>query len=127
MGLSLDQQLTQRLTGFARYGITGNTAVDEPKWAWSLGLELSPPFSSRRYDRIATAFSRIKTSTGTKEDAVEAYYNFFLTDHMNLSLNSQVLFPARPELRMSEDGSPLPRERENDFLTTFGLRLQMDF
>lgn len=127
VGLSLDQQFTQRLTGFARYGITGNTAVDEPKWAWSLGLELSSPFSPRRYDRIATAFSQIKTFNRTKEDLVEAYYNFFLTDHMNLSLNSQVLFPARPELRMSEDGSPLPRERENDFLTTFGLRLQMDF
>lgn len=127
VGLSLDQQFTPRLTGFARYGTTGNTAVDEPKWAWSLGLELSSPFSSRRYDRIATAFSQIKTFNRTKEDLVEAYYNFFLTDHMNLSLNSQVLFPARPELRMSEDGSPLPRERENDFLTTFGLRLQMDF
>jgi hypothetical protein len=116
LGLSFDQQLTQRLTGFARYGVTGNTAKDEPRWAWSLGLGLSSPFSSRKYDRTALAFSQIKTHGGTKEDVGEAYYNFFLTDHMSLSLNSQVLLHAT---------SPSPRE--NDFLTTFGLRVQMDF
>lgn len=116
VGLSFDQQFTQRLTGFARYGLTGNTATDEPEWAWSLGLGLSSPFSSRKYDRTAVAFSQIKTLTGAKEDIGEVYYNFFLTDHMSLSLNSQVLLHA---------SSPLPRE--DDFLHTFGLRVQMDF
>ncbi len=116
VGLSLDQQLTQRLTGFARYGITGNTAPDEPEWAWSMGLGLSSPFSFRKYDRTALAFSQIKTFSGAKEDFAEVYYNFFLTDHMNLSLNSQVLLPASN-----------PQHGEDDFLTTLGLRVQMDF
>ncbi|MFN3466393.1 MAG: hypothetical protein ACK4WF_01665, partial [Candidatus Brocadiales bacterium] len=116
VGLSLDQQFTQRLTGFARYGAAEHTKEDEPKWAWSLGLGLNSPFYSRRYDRTALAFSQIRTPGGTKEDIGEAYYNFFLTDHMNLSLNSQVLLHA---------SSPQPRG--DDFLTTFGLRVQMDF
>ncbi len=115
-GLSFDQQLTQRLTGFARYGMSGHTTQDEPRWAWSVGLGLSSPFTSRKYDRTALAFSQIKTFEGAKEDTAEAYYNFFLTDYMSLSLNSQVLLNAT---------SPLPRE--DDFLTTFGLRVQMDF
>ncbi len=117
VGLSLDQQFTQRLTGFARYGVTGNTATDEPEWAWSLGLGFSSPFSSRKYDRTALAFSQIKAFKGDKEDLAEAFYNFFLTDHMNVSLNSQVLLHS---------ASPLPGEND-DFLTTFGLRVQMDF
>jgi carbohydrate-selective porin OprB len=114
VGVSLDQQFTQRLTGFGRYGLTGNTATDEPDWAWSLGMGFNSPFSFRKYDRTALAFSQIKPFEGGKEDLVEGFYNFFLTDHMNVSLNSQVLLNA-------------VGPGENDFLTTFGLRVQMDF
>ncbi len=116
VGFSIDQQLTQRLTAFGRYGITGNTAPDEGEWTWSLGLGLRSPFSSRRYDHTALAFSQLKTSEGEKEDLVEAYYNFFLTDHMNLSLNSQTVLNS---------GSTDPVDE--DYLSTFGLRVQMDF
>ncbi|MFQ5863348.1 MAG: carbohydrate porin [Candidatus Brocadiales bacterium] len=116
VGLSLDQQLTQRLTAFGRYGITGHTAPGEGEWAWSLGLGLRSPFSSRRYDHTALAFSQQKARDDEKEDLAEAYYSFFLTDHMNLTLNSQVVFNSASDDPVDED-----------YLTTFGLRVQMDF
>lgn len=116
VGFSLDQQLTQRLTAFGRYGITGHTAPGEGEWTWSLGLEMRSPFLSRRYDRTALAFSEFKADNGEKEDFVEAYYSFFLTDHMNVTLNSQVILNSASDDPVDED-----------YLTTFGLRVQMDF
>ncbi|MFQ5956279.1 MAG: carbohydrate porin [Candidatus Brocadiales bacterium] len=116
VGLSLDQQLTQRLTAFGRYGITGHTVPGEGEWTWSLGLGMRSPFSSRRYDHTALAFSQLKKRDGEKEDLAEAYYSFFLTDHMNLSVNSQVVLNS---------GSDDPVDE--DYLATFGLRVQMDF
>ena len=117
-GLSFDQQLTQRLTAFSRFGITGNTVPDEVEWAWSLGLGLRSPFSSRRYDHTGLAFSQLKMPNGKKENLAETYYSFFITDHMNISLNSQVIFDSVRGLDDPED---------SDYLSTFGLRMQMDF
>lgn len=118
VGLSFDQQLTQRLTAFSRFGITGNTAPDEVEWAWSLGLGMRSPFLSRRYDHTGLAFSQLKMPDGKKEDVAETYYSFFITDHLNVSLNSQVIFN-------SVKGPDDPRD--SDYLATFGLRVQMDF
>lgn len=117
-GLSFDQQLTQRLTAFSRFGITGNTVPDEVEWAWSLGLGLRSPFSSRRYDHTGLAFSQLKMPNGKKENLAETYYSFFITDHMNVSLNSQVIFDS---VRGPDD------PEDSDYLSTFGLRMQMDF
>jgi hypothetical protein len=130
VGISLDQQLTQRLTSFARYGITSHTTSritpgagtedkkreGEKEWAWSLGLGMRSPFSFRKFDHTALAFSQLKRVDGRKEDVAEAYYSFFLTDHLSLSLNSQLLF-----------NSPVSDAEDEDPLATFGLRFQMDF
>ncbi len=116
VGVSFDQKFREGLAGFGRFGATHNAAPDEVKWTWSAGLGLSSPFSLRRNDHAGLAFSRLKTDESKKEELAEVYYNFFITDHMSATLNSQVLLNSIREESFNED-----------YLSTFGLRVQMDF
>ncbi|MEE9559066.1 MAG: carbohydrate porin [Candidatus Brocadiales bacterium] len=116
VGVSFDQKFREGLSGFGRFGATHNAAPDEVKWTWSLGLGLSSPFSLRRNDHAGLAFSRLKTDESKNEELAEVYYNFFITDHMSATLNSQVLLNSIREESFKED-----------YLSTFGLRVQMDF
>ncbi len=116
VGISFDQEFTQGLAGFSRFGITHNAAPGEVEWTWSAGLGLSAPFSLRRNDHGGLAFLQLKTRESKREELAEVYYNFFITDHMSVSLNSQVLLNSIREESFNED-----------YLSTFGLRLQMDF
>ncbi len=118
-GISFDQKFTDRLTAFSRFGITGNTAPEEVEWTWSLGLGMESPFSFRKKDQTGLAFSQIKMPGGKKEDFMEAYYNMFITDHMSLSLDSQVF--------INSIGDPEDTAVDEDLLSAFGLRVQMDF
>ncbi|MCQ4573654.1 MAG: carbohydrate porin [Candidatus Brocadiales bacterium] len=118
-GLSFDQKFADRLTAFSRYGITGNTAPGEVEWTWSLGLGLESPFPSRKNDHTGLAFSQLKLPGGEKEEFMEVYYNFFITDRMALSLDSQVF--------LNSVGNGEDKTVDEDLLSAFGFRVQMDF
>ncbi len=90
-GVSVDQQLTPHLTAFARVGV-GRTGGDRIlSHAWSLGLQLSPPFPTRTRDRVGLAFSR-QVEPGGRENVGEGYYFFFLTERLAVSPDLQWIF-----------------------------------
>ncbi|TVM00620.1 MAG: hypothetical protein CV087_13565 [Candidatus Brocadia sp. WS118] len=91
-GVSMDQNLTTRLTAFARYGANEeeeeNAAIAS---AWSLGLRYRSPFFSRVNDEIALAFGRLDIVDGGEESVAELYYKFQFNKHTSITPNIQTL------------------------------------
>lgn len=91
-GVSMDQNLTTRLTAFARYGANeeekGNSDIAS---AWSLGLRYRSPFFSRVNDEMAFAFGTIDMVHGGEERVAELYYKFQFNKHTSITPNIQTL------------------------------------
>ncbi|MDR4507844.1 MAG: carbohydrate porin [Candidatus Brocadiaceae bacterium] len=95
-GASMDQNLSTRLTAFARYGANEADSGDaEVASAWSLGARYRSPFFSRVNDEIALAFGMLDSVGGDEESATELYYKFQLNDHFAITPNVQALFDPR--------------------------------
>lgn len=125
-GFSFDQQLTQDVTAFARWGLQSDD-VYEVKRAWSLGFQLIGALWGRETDSLGLAFGRAETSgayrdilraegfgTMPGESRLEAYYRCQLSEHLALSPDFQWV-----------DG--LKGSSRADRVTILGMRAQLDF
>ena len=108
-GISIDQNLSTRLTFFARYGANEENgpssspeadtdAVDilegdaDIASAWSTGLRFRSPFFSRVNDEVAFAFGSLDIVGGDDESAAEIYYKYQVNEHFAVTPNFQAIF-----------------------------------
>lgn len=86
-GISLDQQVTGKLTLFARYG-QRDKDVYATRAAWSLGGQYTGPISSRRDDVFGFAYGQIQAVAAvadSQEKLAEAYYKIKVNDQIEVS------------------------------------------
>ncbi len=135
IGLSLDQQITDAVTAFARYGWQDDDiyAIEQ---AWSVGFQVAGSLWGRDDDMFGMAYGQSHTGddyrdsvravrswlgrrigalgTEPSERTFEAYYRFQLNDHIAIS----------PDIQVATDMLGL----ENvDTVTLLGIRAQLDF
>ncbi|MDA1000468.1 MAG: carbohydrate porin [bacterium] len=121
MGVSFDQELTDWLGGFFRWGTrdTANTLYTT-RQAWSAGFQLTGFLPKRKFDSLGVAYNEItptKRDFGTgadEERLIEAYYRFHFAEKFHFSPFVQFLINRNAN------------DRNND-ITVFGARLQVDF
>ncbi len=103
-GISCDQQVTDRITLFARYGY-GDEKVREIEHFWSFGGQLAGPFEARPDDvfgvGVAQAitsddFRRVESKAST-ETVFETYYSYQVNDFVTLSPSVQVMLNPNAE------------------------------
>ncbi|NTV28757.1 MAG: carbohydrate porin [Candidatus Omnitrophica bacterium] len=138
-GLSFDQELTDVLGAFVRYGwqnpkVVLSTADDFDiataaglEQAYSLGLQLKGSLWGRAEDVTALAFGQVfpsdeyknqdSTRKAKTENHLEWYYNWRVNDHFHLSPDLQVVW--NPYGGDAVNG--------NDTILVGGLRAQVDF
>ncbi len=112
-GVSIDQQLSDQLTLFARYGWHDQDFY-RTKSAWSLGLQFTGPCQSRKDDLLAFAYGQVQGVGSGQEKLLEFYYRLRLNEQINLSPHIQYLF--KPE-----------GDATRDDLLVLGLRTQIIF
>lgn len=130
-GISFDQELTDNLGLFLRYGwqnpkvyLTGNSFSLEQ--AWSGGLQIKGKPWGREDDILGLAFGQIIPSDDYKkanslkaksEKHLEVYYNLKINEHLHLSPDLQVIW------------DPYGKDAANGESTIVvgGLRGQVDF
>lgn len=114
-GVSLDQNISNRLTAFGRYGANEHNEGDtEVASAWSLGLRLRSPFFARGNDEIGVAFGMIDIVNGNEESSTETYYKYKINEHLSVSSHWQMVF----------DPAGVGSE---DTVIVAGIRTQIDF
>ncbi|HEO63707.1 MAG TPA: hypothetical protein ENN78_00360, partial [Candidatus Omnitrophica bacterium] len=105
-GLSFDQEITDVLGVFARYGwqnpeVYADGAGFSLEQSWSTGIQLAGSLWGRDDDVFAIAFGQVmpsddyKKANGLKaktESHLEAYYNFKVNDHLSVSPDIQVIW-----------------------------------
>lgn len=133
-GLSFDQELTDNLGAFVRYGwqdpsqrLNGLDDDFSLEHAWSTGLQLSGSIWGREDDVLAIAFGQAIPSDDYKKAAsnlnakdeghFEAYYSFKVNDHLTLTPDIQVIW--NPYGNDATNG--------NSTITVVGMRAQADF
>jgi hypothetical protein len=92
-GVSLDQQITSKLTLFARYG-EQNEDVYDLKRAWSAGGQYVGLFPNRADDVLGFAYGQIQASDATiasQEKLAELYYKIKINDQIEISPHVQYL------------------------------------
>ncbi|MCC7210215.1 MAG: hypothetical protein E3K40_04130 [Candidatus Brocadia sp.] len=93
VGVSIDQEVTNRVALFARYGANENDPEEtEFASAWSAGMRMSVPFMKRFEDEIAIAFGQIDKAGGDYESSTELYYKVDINEHLALSPHLQAIF-----------------------------------
>jgi hypothetical protein len=116
--LSFDQQVTDRISVFARYGLASTGALPVADF-WSLGAQLSAPFPGRKEDAFGVAMGqslldaaheRAWRNRAPAETVYEMYYRIQLTDYLSITPNLQ--FVTHPE-----------GNRNSDYATIAGIRL----
>jgi high affinity Mn2+ porin len=130
-GLSFDQEITDVLGAFARYGWQDpEVYADESDFSleqsWSAGIQLAGSLWNRDEDVVAIAFGQVIPSDDYKkandlkahtESHLEAYYNFKVNDNLSVSPDIQVIW------------DPYGGDATNGDKTIFvgGVRAQVDF
>jgi len=132
IGISLDQELTDNLGMFARYGwqdpdVYLNGEEFSLEQAWSTGLRIAGSAWGREDDIVGIAVGQIMPSGEYKksdssrsakdEGHFEAYYNYKVNDHLVLAPDLQVIWNP-----YGDDAS-----NGNNTITVMGLRGQLDF
>ncbi|HDR14479.1 MAG TPA: carbohydrate porin [Desulfobacteraceae bacterium] len=124
-GLSFDQQITDTVTLFARYG-RQRSSVSRVEQAWSAGLQFAVDFYGRQDDAFGLAYGqsvigdagekldRTNSIDTADEHHLEIYYNFKVNDHLNITPDIQWV--------KNPDG-----DRDNDDLWAFALRARLTF
>jgi hypothetical protein len=116
LGLSLDQDLREDATAFARLAWQEEkpSFPDTLARAWSAGLEWRGPFHSPEGDALGLGFGRNTSHDGAldEEGVFEAYFRHGINDHVEASLHLQS--------RSHPAGDPL-----EDRVLAFGVRLQV--
>ncbi|WP_168063543.1 carbohydrate porin [Candidatus Manganitrophus noduliformans] len=116
VGFSLDQQITVRLTLFARAGIGRTEGENQKAYAWSAGFQTPSPFKASTRDQVGVAFSR-EVEADQSENIAEGYYHHILTDRLWVSLDLQWL--------ISGTNGMTGDENENIFIP--GVRTTVNF
>lgn len=86
-GVSLDQQITDKLTLFARYG-QSNEDVYELKQAWSAGGQYAGLIPNRNDDVLGFAYGQIQAIAdvaGSQEKLAEVYYKYKVNEQIEVS------------------------------------------
>lgn len=131
-GISFDQELTDNLGCFLRYGwqnpkvyLSGTSFSLEQ--SWSAGLQVKGSLWSREDDILGLAVGQAipsddykkadVTRNARKEGHFETYYNIHINEHLHLSPDLQVIW--------NPYGDDVADRK--DTITVFGLRGQFDF
>lgn len=125
-GVSFDQQFSEHITAFARWGIQDHD-IYAVHHAWSVGFQVAGGLWGRDEDMFGLAFGRAQTThdyrdllrdagfgTTPAESRLEAYYRCQLDDHIAIS----------PDLQWVEG---LAGSSNADQVYIFGVRAQLDF
>ncbi|MGV8074438.1 MAG: carbohydrate porin [Syntrophobacteraceae bacterium] len=117
IGISLDQQITNRLGLFARLGYSDKQAYDVD-WFWSAGANFKGLFPSRTEDELGIGLSGLKGTVGPDNDGTElhteVYYRIVLTEN----------FAVSPDIQYVVD--PLGNNR-NDGIFAGMVRVEFSF
>jgi carbohydrate-selective porin OprB len=131
-GVSFDQDLTDNLVMFVRYGwqnpdvyLNGESySLDH---SWSTGLQLSGTLWGRDRDIWALAVGQIFPSdkykdsnsilNATAEGHFETYYSFKVNDHLTISPDIQIIWNPYGDDATTEDQT----------ISVYGMRAQVDF
>ena len=115
-GISLDQQVTDQLTLFARYGQRDREAYTTHR-AWSLGGQYAGALPQRKADVLGFAYGQIQAAgylADSQEKLAELYYKVQLTDR--IALTPVVQYLINPAGQSSADP-----------VTALALRTQISF
>jgi len=112
-GVSIDQQLTDKLTLFGRYGQHDKSAY-ATKSAWSVGGQYSGLIPARKDDILGFAFGQISVIGAAQEKLSEVYYKAKLSEQ--IAITPLVQYLINPEGNV---------DRHN--VTVLGLRTQIVF
>ena len=91
-GISLDQKITPVVSLFGRYGTQDLHFGDTTSWDdkyWSAGVGFNQGAVFNPHDSWGIGYSKMDLASGDKEDLVEGYYNFELTERLRLSFSLQ--------------------------------------
>ena len=98
--LSFDQQVTRRISLFARYGFQ-NPKVRDIQYFWSFGGQLTEPFAGRKYDCLGAAVAqsiagkdyRLYNGAGSAsaETLWEVYYSYDFNHLLVFTPNVQIV------------------------------------
>ncbi len=130
-GLSFDQELTDVLGVFARYGWQNPKVYPEGadfslEQTYSFGVEFKGSLWERENDKIGLAFGQIfpsddyKKANSAKADSekhIEAYYSFYVNEHLVVS----------PDLQIIWDPYGGDASGGDNTIIIGGLRSQVDF
>ena len=89
VGISLDQKITPVVSLFGRYGTQDLEGTSERDNYWSAGVGFSQGAVFNPHDSWGIGYSKMDLVSGDKEDLVEGYYNFELTERLRLSFTLQ--------------------------------------
>ena len=90
-GTSIDQQVTDHLTLFGRYGWREGS-VYRKKSAWSAGFQYAGPLPTRKDDVLGFAYGQVQATGGPAEEKLaELYYKVKVNDHVEISPVAQYL------------------------------------
>ncbi len=92
-GVSLDQEIPMDMTIFGRWGMA-DEKVSEIASSLSAGLSLTGNSWGREEDNLGLAYGVLVPSKyidANNESIFEAYYNYKLNDHVNISPNIQII------------------------------------
>lgn len=113
-GVSLDQQITDKLTVFARYG-QRDEDVYVTKMAWSAGGQYVGLIPERKDDVLGFAFGQIQAvGASSQEKLAEVYYKVKVNDQIEIAPIAQYLI------------NPLGDNTKDD-VVALGLRSQISF
>jgi hypothetical protein len=86
VGLSFDQKLTDAIGLFARYGTQETDASDRDHF-YSAGVSFQRGLIFNPEDTWGIGYGRMDLVSGDREDLIEGYYNFLLTQRLRLSFH----------------------------------------
>lgn len=129
-GISFDQQLTDILGAFARYGWQDQSVYNVEQGfslsqSWSFGLQFMPGLFNEN-DVFGVAYGQIIPSSDYKdvnvlnaktENHFEIYYNWSLNDYLSVSPDAQII--ENPYGGDAENG--------DDTIFVCGIRVQINF
>jgi hypothetical protein len=104
-GVSFDQQVTDVIGLFARFGYSNADAYDVD-WFWSAGASLKGLIPSRGDDVLGIGVAGLKGHADSRHDDMEfhteAYYRIYLTE--NFAISPDIQYVANPLGTTSNDG-----------------------
>ncbi|ABQ24987.1 carbohydrate porin [Geotalea uraniireducens] len=113
-GVSIDQQISEQITLFGRYGWHDDAAY-KTKSAWSAGFQYAGPIPQRKDDLVGFGFSQILVNgASAQEKLMETYYRVKVSDQIAVSPHFQYMI------------NPLA-DKVADNVVVMGLRTQVIF